>query len=266
MPREEKGTSETRLFLASTDPTTLQPIPAGSGHSRAGSLDRLRAFTEQLEESIAKAQHEIDPNLQTAGLQSQNLLQEISNQMPAAIETIRSALLDMTSLSNGMRTLSYLDARPMKFEHLDSAELAAELIRVNNLFIEANRVEVNLGELHTIYGDQQSLQDIFQGLFDNALKYLEPTRPGKIEITSHRDINHTTFRFKDNGRGIREEDFSKVHDVFKRSEEVVHISGEGMGIPYIQILVRRHRGSLWFQSVHGEGTTFYFTIDNHLKK
>ncbi len=231
---------------------------------RAGSLDRLRVFTEQLEESLSRAQFDSEPGLPPGSRSSQKLLREISDQMPSAIETIRSALLDMTSLSNGMRTLSYLDSRPLQFQSLDTEALVSELLRTNNLFIKTNRIDVSVGALCSIRADQQSIQDILQGLFDNALKYLDPTRPGKIEISAHRDINYTTFRIKDNGRGIRDDDVSKVYDVFKRSDEVVHISGEGMGIPYIQVLVRRHLGTLWFSSTYGEGSTFYFTIDNDL--
>lgn len=255
----ETSTSQSRVFVASIDPRT-EKIPLVN--NRSSSLDRLRAFTEQLEDSISKAQSHADPT--KSSNHNQKLLQEISEQMPSAIETIRSALLDMTSLSNGMRTLSYLDTRPMRFESLDVEQMVAELLRSNNLFIETNRVQVEVGDLHTVTADQQSLQDILQGLFDNALKYLDPSRPGKIEISAHRDINYTTFCIKDNGRGIRDEDFSKVFDVFKRSDDVVHISGEGMGIPYIQILVRRHLGTLWFNSNYGVGSTFYFTVDNHL--
>ncbi len=229
---------------------------------RGQSIDQLRFLTKQLENSIERANQDY---YRISSEKHKALLGEISAQMPAAIQTLRSALEDMNSLSNGIRTLAHLDERALHFEPIDCDALVAELIRANNLYIETNRVEVEVSPLNDVIADKQSIQDIFQGLFDNALKYLDPGRNGKIKIRSHRDINYTTFCIEDNGRGIAREDYDHVYDVFKRSEEVVHISGEGMGIPYVQVLVRRLGGTLWFHSEYGVGTTFFFTIDNHLK-
>ena len=244
------------LLLETSDESSAQTSRV---EDRRQSLENLRAFTDQLEDSIDKAKR---GKGRKALRPDQTLLLEISEQMPSAIESVRCALSDMTSLSNGMRTLNYLDTRPLCFEPLDCSGLVEELLRSNHLYIETNRVDVALGEIHDIVADKQSMQDILQGLFDNALKYLDPIRQGAITLSSYRDINYTTFMVTDNGRGIRDED--NVFDVFRRSDEVVHISDEGMGLPYVQTLVRRHLGFLWYTSVYGEGSTFYFTIDNHL--
>ncbi|MFH1926641.1 MAG: ATP-binding protein [Chloroflexota bacterium] len=40
--------------------------------------------------------------------------------------------------------------------------------------------------------------------------------------------------------------------------------GEGMGLAYVQTLVRRHGGRIWCESELGVGTTFTFTIPNHV--
>lgn len=69
----------------------------------------------------------------------------------------------------------------------------------------------------------------------------------------------------DNGRGIAKEDKPKVFAPFRRigTQEV---PGEGMGLPYVQALVRRHGGRIWYESVLGMGTTFSFTISTRLEK
>jgi signal transduction histidine kinase len=67
---------------------------------------------------------------------------------------------------------------------------------------------------------------------------------------------------RDNGRGIAEEDMDKVFAPFRRAGKQ-DVPGEGMGLPYVQTLVRRHGGRIWCESELGVGTTFSFTISHH---
>jgi PAS domain-containing protein len=39
-----------------------------------------------------------------------------------------------------------------------------------------------------------------------------------------------------------------------------NVAGEGMGLAYVQALVRRHSGRIWYESKVDKGTTFSFTI------
>jgi len=95
--------------------------------------------------------------------------------------------------------------------------------------------------------------------------YLDPNRPGEIEITGERDHDETTFRVRDNGRGIVEEDMDKVFAPFRRAGKQ-DVPGEGMGLAYVQTLVRRHGGRIWVESGPGTGSTFYFTIPDSGRK
>jgi len=131
--------------------------------------------------------------------------------------------------------------------------------------IEERQVEVTVGPLPEVVADRTSMEQIMGNLLGNAVKYLEPDRPGEIEITAERGPNETTFHTRDNGRGIAAEDMDKVFAPFRRVGRQ-DVPGEGMGLPYVQALVRRHGGRIWCESELGVGTTFSFTISNHLEK
>ena len=73
------------------------------------------------------------------------------------------------------------------------------------------------------------------------------------------------FHVRDNGRGIAEEDMEKVFTPFRRAGQS-EVSGQGMGLAYVQALVRRHSGRIWCESELDVGTTFTFTISNHSVK
>jgi signal transduction histidine kinase len=73
----------------------------------------------------------------------------------------------------------------------------------------------------------------------------------------------TAFHVRDNGRGIAEEDIPKVFEPFRRVGRQ-DVPGEGMGLAYVRMLVRRHGGEIWCHSTPGVGTMFTFTIAHKL--
>jgi signal transduction histidine kinase len=68
---------------------------------------------------------------------------------------------------------------------------------------------------------------------------------------------------QDNGRGIAAADIAKVFEPFRRVGKQ-DVPGEGMGLAYVQALVRRHAGDIDCHSTLGVGTTFSFTIAHDL--
>jgi signal transduction histidine kinase len=100
---------------------------------------------------------------------------------------------------------------------------------------------------------------IFGNILDNAVKYLRPGVPGKIEIIAEANSEGTTFSIRDNGRGIPNEEIHKVFEMFRRVGEQ-DVPGEGVGLACVKTLVRRHGGRIWCKSEPGAGSTFSFSI------
>jgi signal transduction histidine kinase len=107
------------------------------------------------------------------------------------------------------------------------------------------------------------MEQIFSNLLSNAINYLVPDRPGEVLITAEDHPEYTTFQVQDNGRGIAAADIPKVFEPFRRVGKQ-DVPGEGMGLAYVQTLVRRHGGTIWCRSIPGVGTTFAFTIAHDL--
>jgi two-component system phosphate regulon sensor histidine kinase PhoR len=66
----------------------------------------------------------------------------------------------------------------------------------------------------------------------------------------------------DNGIGIAKADQRYVFDKFYRSESAKDeaIPGIGLGLSYVKLLVEAHGGTITFESIEGEGTTFTILI------
>jgi len=119
--------------------------------------------------------------------------------------------------------------------------------------------------LPQVVADRTSMEQIMGNLLSNAVQYLDRDRPGEVVISGERGQEETAFRVRDNGRGIAEDDMDKVFAPFRRAARQ-DTAGEGMALAYVQALVRRHGGRIWCESELGVGSTFTFTISDHLEK
>ena len=129
--------------------------------------------------------------------------------------------------------------------------------------IEAHRASVNVGPLPEVIADRTSMEQIMSNLLKNAVIYLDPDRAGEIGVTGERNGDETIFTVRDNGRGISDEDMHKVFAPFRRAGRQ-DVPGEGMGLAYVQTLIRRHGGRIFCESEVGKGTSLTFTVSNHL--
>jgi signal transduction histidine kinase len=126
-----------------------------------------------------------------------------------------------------------------------------------------HQVHMTADALPAVCADRIAMEQIMGNLLANAVAYLEPGRPGEIIVTGERHPDVTVLHVRDNGRGIAAEDIAKVFEPFRRVGRQ-DVPGEGMGLAYVQMLVRRHGGDIRCHSTLGVGTTLTFTIAHQL--
>ena len=108
--------------------------------------------------------------------------------------------------------------------------------------------------------DGTGLHHMVQELVDNAIDEALAGHCDVIDVIVHPEEAVTV---RDNGRGIAKEEMDKVFTPFRRAGRQ-DVPGEGMGLAYVQALVRRHGGRIWCESELDVGTTFSFTLPSHL--
>jgi signal transduction histidine kinase len=113
------------------------------------------------------------------------------------------------------------------------------------------------------WGDATALEQVFANLIGNSLKYLDPKRPGRIEVGVAGQCNngHLTYYVKDNGIGIPAPYQHKIFQAFQRVHPEA-APGEGMGLAIVRRVVERHHGRVWVESAPEvpEGCIFYVTL------
>jgi PAS domain S-box-containing protein len=141
----------------------------------------------------------------------------------------------------------------------DSASALAKALSNLSEKIRETGARVLNGELPRIRMREVHLQQLFQNLISNAIKY-RGEEPPLIAISAGRVGEYWRFAIEDNGIGISPEYRDKIFGIFKRLHGGDRYSGTGIGLAICQRLVERYGGKIWVESETGKGSTFYFTV------
>jgi two-component system phosphate regulon sensor histidine kinase PhoR len=104
--------------------------------------------------------------------------------------------------------------------------------------------------------DREALQQVFDNLLDNALKYT-PTG-GKIVVSLRHEDGKAVLAVTDNGLGIPLEDQARIFERFYRVDKArsLEVGGTGLGLSIVKHLVQWLDGSIELDSTPGVGSTF----------
>src|SRR5690606_7931545 len=147
----------------------------------------------------------------------------------------------------------------LELEDVSIKDILTRSIRNNQQQAEFKDIQmtINLPDtLPVISGDPKRLEQIFNNLISNAVKYTPPE--GEVEI--YAEVKQSVLRIfvKDTGMGIGAEDQAKIFERFYRVRrpETDSIEGTGLGLAIVKSLVEAHEGKVDIKSVIGAGSTF----------
>lgn len=108
--------------------------------------------------------------------------------------------------------------------------------------------------------DPQKIRLVVQNLLDNAIKYTPSG--GKVTLSLWKDDHQVVCSVADSGVGIPVSQQSRLFSKFFRADNVVRMQtdGSGLGLFIVKNIIERHRGGVWFESIEGKGTTFFFSL------
>jgi signal transduction histidine kinase len=233
-------------------------------HDLRAPLVNLKGFSDELRTAVHVLQGilpAVRPYLETP--QYTDVARALEQDIPEALHFIETSVTRMDHLIRAMLHLSRLGHRELAFESLDMRALVQETVQTLAHQVARGQVQVMVEPLPTVTADRTAMEQIMGNLLANAVAYLVAGRPGKIAVTGERRPDATVFAVRDNGRGIAAEDIPKVFEPFRRVGRQ-EVPGEGMGLAYVRMLVRRHGGEIQCHSTLGVGTTFTFTVAHQI--
>ena len=188
----------------------------------------------------------------------------IREDVPEAIGFIRASTAKMDRLINAILKLSREGRRHLTPEYIDVTAMVQAIADSVRHQTETARATIEVQPLPRLESDRLSLEQVFGNLIDNAVKYLDPVRPGLIVVSGvETGDGHIVYRVSDNGRGVSPSDHQRIFELFRRAGRQDR-PGEGLGLAFVRNSVRRLGGEITLESELGKGSTFIVKFPTRL--
>lgn len=171
-------------------------------------------------------------------------------------------LLTIARLESRQDELTLAPVEPAKF--LSGVELDWRL----KFKSKEIRFGVELGDgLPTLCADAFRLEQVFNNLLENALKYTPPggsvlLRAERAQATDGAPGGDVEIRVIDTGSGIPTADLLHIFERFYRADKARSraLGGTGLGLSIVKHIMQIHGGSVRAESKVGEGSTFILRL------
>ena len=139
-----------------------------------------------------------------------------------------------------------------------NAVLAKTLTIFETAFAESG-AQIEIDPLPALRVDEVHLQQLFQNLIGNGLKYRSEAPP-RIHISAQAEKNMYRLSVADNGIGVDPKYHTQIFGLFKRLHGSGRYTGSGIGLAICHKIVDRYGGRIWVESEEGKGSRFFFTL------
>jgi len=238
---------------------------------RVRQQEALQAANAALERANAdlqyfaySASHDLQEPLRAVGVYAELLQRRFGNQLgPSGDEFIGHILEGARRLESLLRDLrlymqvSTTDQSPT--EEIDAGEVLAKTLLNLEVTIRESEASIESGPLPRVRMHEFQLEQLFQNLIGNAIRYRSELPP-RIQIGATRTDEGWLFSVADNGIGIEPQFQEQIFGVFNRLHTGTETSGTGMGLAICKRILELLKGRIWVESELGKGATFYFTV------
>ncbi len=217
----------------------LEAFSYSAAHDMKAPLRRINIFADLLEKEAAP---------------------ELREEHRATIRMIHKSVLHMTSLVEGLLTLSTAGRRQLDMAGVVLSEILGEVLADIKSENPDREIEWRTEALPQVKCDRAMIKQVFINLLSNAVKYTSSRPKAQIGISASREGGFHVIRVRDNGVGFPPQYREKVFDVFQRLHKAEDFSGTGIGLSIAKRIIARHGGRIWAEGEPGKGASFWFSL------
>ncbi|MEP1032553.1 ATP-binding protein [Ekhidna sp.] len=224
----------------------------------------LEIKNKEVEQFVYVASHDLKAPLNTIisciNLLTEEIGKKLDTQSQQMASFINSSASRMKSMIDSLLEHGRL-GKDIVFEEVDLNNLILDLRQDLHQLIKETNTKLEVNYLPKVKGSATELLLLFQNLITNAIKFssIDQTPLLSISYKSLKKAKRHQFSIRDNGVGIPENRRDIVFKLFERAHGK-EFDGSGIGLAHCQKIVKLHKGSIWFDSIEGKGTTFHFVL------
>ncbi|HSZ11669.1 MAG TPA: ATP-binding protein [Rhizomicrobium sp.] len=263
--RLKRSHSEMEALLRQRTEALAREVAERSRHDeamaeRARELQRSNA---ELEQFAYIASHDLQEPLRMVASYTELLAQRYQGKLDERADKYIKYAVDgakrMQRLVNDLLTFSRVGRHTREPQPTDLNDVVQTVLKNLGHAIGKSGVTIETGKLPIVMADDGQIGQVFQNLLGNAIKFRAERTP-HIRVAAERTTDKWLCSVKDNGIGIEPQYSDRIFQMFQRLHDRETYEGSGIGLAIAKKIVERHGGRIWFESVPGEGTTFFFTL------
>ncbi len=227
-------------------------------------VNALAASNLELERFAYVASHDLQEPLRAITSFSQLLERRLEGRLdPEAADYLRFITAGgkrMHALVNDLLTFSRVAHKGSPFQLVQCDDSVAMALQALEDSIHDSHAVIRVGHLPMVLADGMQIEQLFQHLIGNAIKFGQPGKVPHIRIGAEREGGAYHFRIEDDGIGIPPAYQTEIFSVFRRLHKDPAYPGTGVGLAICKRVVERHQGRIWVTSMPNQGSCFHFTL------
>jgi signal transduction histidine kinase len=227
---------------------------------RAKDLDRSN---KELEQYAYVASHDLQEPLRMIASYSHLLNRRYRGKLDAKADEFLSYIeLNVHRMEEFIKGL-------LEYSRVTNSEGTNQIVQLNDVLQDAqgnlaNAIQkaqavITHDPMPTVRCNRLEIRQVLQNLLANALKFRGKDSPA-IHVAIRKMEREWIVSVKDNGIGIEQQYAGRLFEMFYRIHSASEYPGAGIGLAVCKKVVERHGGRIWFESVPGQGATFYFSL------
>lgn len=224
------------------------------------SLATVETVNKQLERFVYTVSHDLKSPLSGVATLISTIVYEADtiepDELALRLDLIEKASMHLLGMVDSILEYSRKSYDEQKMTEVDVNGLVLETFQ---LLFAPPQIRLRMTrELPVLYTRKLKLQQVFQNLISNAIKYIDKPE-GLIEVDCEETEEYYVFSVKDNGPGLKEKDSQLLFGLFKTGGQASsRDSSTGVGLNLLKVIVEEQGGRIWVESEPGTGSTFLF--------
>ena len=229
----------------------------------ASKVEELARSNRDLEQFAYVASHDLQEPLRMVSAYTQLLGERyrgrLDEQADKYIQFATEGATRMQDLIHDLLTFSRVGCAEMALQMTDCNGVVGQAVKNLQASIDETGSTVTCGHLPTLMANGAQLEQVFQNLITNAIKFRDGAIP-VIAIGAERKAADWIFSVSYNGIGIAPENAEVIFSIFQRLHTRTEYSGNGIGLSICKKIIEQHGGKIWLGNHAGPGCTFKFSI------